>query len=98
MNKTERKTVGKMIYIYCAAKHGTSEALCANCAELNKYAQIKLERCRFGEDKPTCQKCMVHCYKPEMKIRIQEVMRFSGPRMILRSPVLAAKHLLKNMK
>ena len=87
-----------MIHIYCAAKHGTSRNLCAACAELNEYAQKRLNRCKFGEDKPTCQKCPVHCYKPEMKARIQDVMRFSGPRMIFRSPILAIKHLLKNSR
>ncbi len=96
MNKVEKKTVGKMIHIYCSKKHGTTRTLCADCAELNCYAQRRLDKCTFGEDKPTCQKCTVHCYQPEMRSRIQNVMTFSGPRIILKSPVLAIKHWMKS--
>lgn len=96
MNNTEKKTVNKMIHIYCAAKHGNKESLCRDCSELNEYAQKRLERCRFGENKPNCKNCPVHCYKPDMKIKIQEVMRFSGPRMLFRSPLLSIIHLFKS--
>jgi len=98
MNDTEKRTVTKMIRIYCAAKHGKSKALCAGCSLLNEYAMNRLERCTFGEDKPTCQKCPIHCYKPDMKLRMQEVMRYSGPRMMFHSPMLAIAHLVKGMK
>ena len=35
-----------------------------------------------------------HCYKPEMRERIRQVMRYSGPRMITKHPVAAIRHLL----
>lgn len=98
MNITEKKTVGKMIHIYCAAKHGTSHALCTTCAELHQYSQRKLSSCKYKENKPTCQKCSTHCYKPEMREKIRGVMRYSGLRMIFKSPVLAFSHLLKSIK
>lgn len=98
MIKDEKKTVGKMIYIYCAAKHGTSRTLCTKCQELNDYAQRQLSRCQFGDNKPTCEKCKIHCYNTEMRKRIQEVMKFSGPRMLFKSPILAIKHLIKNFR
>ncbi|NDV96230.1 nitrous oxide-stimulated promoter family protein [Dysgonomonas sp. 521] len=98
MNTIEKKTIGKMIHLYCKAKHGTSHALCTSCAELNKYAQRRLSKCVYGEDKPTCQKCTVHCYSPEMKERVKEVMRYSGPRMLLHSPLLSITHLVKGLK
>lgn len=97
MNATEKKTVGKMIYIYCAAKHGTSHSLCSECDRLNTYAQRRLSSCKFGENKPTCERCPIHCYAPQMREKIREVMRFSGPRMIYRSPILAIHHLFKNL-
>lgn len=87
-----------MIKIYCAARHGTSKNLCADCSQLNEYAMNRLERCTFGEDKPTCQKCPIHCYKPDMKLRMQEVMRYSGPRMMFHCPMQAIAHLVKGMK
>lgn len=40
----------------------------------------------------------VHCYKPEMREKIREVMRFSGPRMIFHHPYLAIKHVIESKK
>jgi hypothetical protein len=62
--------------------------------ELMNYALCRLERCPFGEDKTTCAKCPVHCYKPAMRARVKEVMRYAGPRMLLHSPMLALLHQL----
>lgn len=96
MNNAERKTVGKMIHIYCASKHGTAHALCDECEKLNLYAQRRLSSCKFGDRKPTCEKCPVHCYSPQMRQKIRDVMRFAGPRMIYRYPILAIRHIIKN--
>lgn len=98
MNQTEKKTVAKMIQIYCTAKHNTKNSLCLDCSVLNDYAQKRLDRCHFGENKPNCQSCPIHCYNPEMRIKIQKIMKFSGPRMILKSPLLTLRHLAKGLK
>lgn len=82
-----------MLQLYCRAHHNSSE-LCPDCAALGDYARRRLERCRFGEGKPTCAKCPIHCYKPDMRERVREVMRWAGPRMLLRHPLLALYHLL----
>lgn len=42
--------------------------------------------------------CKVHCYKPEVREQIRQVMRFSGPRMLLYHPVLAVWHLVCSKK
>ncbi|MFH1717179.1 MAG: nitrous oxide-stimulated promoter family protein [Planctomycetota bacterium] len=92
----ERKTIGIMIRIFCGAHHGiTAGDLCSECEELFGYAGERLRRCPFGENKGPCSKCRIHCYKPDMRKRITEVMRYSGPRMIKRHPLLAIDHLLK---
>jgi hypothetical protein len=54
----------------------------------------RLNRCPFGQDKPTCATCPIHCYKPKLRERIREVMRFAGPRMLWRHPILAIRHVL----
>ncbi len=36
----------------------------------------------------------MHCYRPEMRQRVRDVMIFAGPRMLLRHPVLALLHLV----
>lgn len=46
------------------------------------------------EHKTFCSNCRVHCYKPEMREKIREVMRFSGPRMIFYHPVPAVYHVI----
>ena len=35
----------------------------------------------------------VHCYQTEMREKIRQVMRFSGPRMLLYHPALALWHV-----
>lgn len=74
--------------------HGTKDALCSECRELLEYAEVRLDRCPYGEEKPTCNKCPIHCYKPEPKEQMRLVMRYSGPRMLLKHPILAVRHLL----
>ncbi len=88
----EYETVYAMISIFCKKHHG-SQIICDDCQEVLDYSVERLKKCSFGEDKPTCVNCLVHCYKPGMRERIRKVMRFSGPRMIYRHPVLALRHL-----
>lgn len=93
----ERATVGKMIDLFCQAHHEKLGAgLCDECTELLAYASQRLERCTFREDKPACSKCPVHCYRESMRARIQAVMRYAGPRMAYRHPVLAIQHMIDN--
>ncbi len=93
---SEKRVVELMIRLYCRHKEG-NETLCASCDELLRYAMTRLDRCRFADSKPTCRKCPIHCYKPEMKARIREVMRWAGPRMMIYHPVAAIKHALREI-
>jgi predicted amidophosphoribosyltransferase len=88
----EEKTFLAMVNIYCSLKHGTSDLLCSSCEELMEYAMNHLANCPFQENKTTCAKCPVHCYKPVIRDKVRDIMRFSGPRMIYRHPVLALLH------
>lgn len=90
----ERRTVAAMIRLFCRRKHGRREALCESCQAIHDYALARLERCPFQERKPTCAKCRVHCYREPMRTQIRHIMRFAGPRMLLRHPVLAIGHLV----
>jgi hypothetical protein len=95
--EVERKTVHAMIKIYCRAQHN-GNPLCDSCKDLQAYVDERLDNCPFGWEKPTCKNCRVHCYQPEMRAQIKEVMRFSGPRMLLHHPILTFRHLLKSSK
>ena len=84
-----------MIRIYCRFKHKIRKSLCEDCMQLEDYSHKRLDCCPFGEEKPACDKCTIHCYKPEYREKIREVMRFSGPRMIFFHPVVAMRHLIR---
>lgn len=88
----EWRTVTAMLHIYCRDKHGGS--LCSECEDLKDYVSVRLDRCRFGEDKPTCAKCPVHCYQRERREQIKVVMRYAGPRMVWEHPWLSLWHMI----
>ena len=108
MNKhveIEKTTIIKMIKIYCRAKHKTKGELCKSCQELADYTNFKTDKCVFGDLKPACSSCPIHCYSSDYRTKIKEVMRFSGPRMFYLSPwrtilhfinVFHTKKMLKN--
>ena len=93
----EKKVVARMIRLYCRRKEG-NRAVCDSCRQLQEYAFARLDRCRFGERKPACRNCKVHCYKPEMREKIRAVMRWAGPRMLPVHPVLSVKHVAVTLK
>ncbi|QSX33389.1 nitrous oxide-stimulated promoter family protein [Shewanella avicenniae] len=91
----ELRTIEVMMQIYCRAHHQGQNGLCQACAELLAYAETRLDRCPYGQLKPACRHCPIHCYKAEPKAQVQAIMRYSGPRMLLRHPILALRHLCK---
>jgi hypothetical protein len=95
----EKKTIDAMVHIYCKGHHETKgEKLCPECTEFLAYAFTRLDKCPFQEEKPTCGKCLVHCYQPQMREKVKKIMRYSGPRMLLHSPGLALRHALDGRK
>ena len=90
----EYQTIAAMVHCYCRGHHATGPALCAECAALLQYVGVRLERCRFGSEKPTCVKCPVHCYQRERREQIRAVMRYAGPRMLWQHPILSVRHWL----
>lgn len=95
MNKIERekKIVTQMIKLYCRHKEGNKE-LCDQCNQLIIYATTRLDHCKFGNEKKSCKSCSIHCYKPDMKARIKQVMRWAGPRMLFYHPIESIRHFL----
>ena len=83
-----------MVEIYCRGHHQRSSALCEQCDGLYSYAMARLDRCPYKDDKPTCKKCPVHCYKKDFRAVMRQVMVYAGPRMLISHPVLAIRHLL----
>lgn len=94
----EKAMVSQMIALYCRKNHGSKGGLCPECAALEQYAHQRSDHCPFMENKTFCSNCRVHCYKPEMREQIRQVMRFSGPRMLFHHPVMAIRHLIESKK
>lgn len=91
----EYKTIKAMVTIYCRVHHyNSANAPCPECVEFLAYANEKLDRCPYGQNKPTCNSCPIHCYKKQPRQQAKKIMRYAGPRMLLRHPILAVKHLL----
>lgn len=100
----EQYVVDEMIRLYCRKNHktagrlGADDDMCPDCRLLSEYAKLRSQNCPFMEEKTFCSNCRVHCYKPEMREKIRQVMRFSGPRMLLYHPILAIWHLICSLR
>jgi len=94
----EKQTIAAMVSLYCRDHHAPPEGLCAECHALLDYARARLDRCPFGPRKPACAKCPIHCYKPQVRAKVKEVMRYAGPRMLLRHPLLSLLHQLDSLR
>ncbi|NTW44191.1 MAG: nitrous oxide-stimulated promoter family protein, partial [Anaerolineaceae bacterium] len=81
-----------------AAGFEVGKSLCEDCQALSDYALQRLDKCPYQEGKTTCAKCPVHCYKPAMREKVRIVMRFAGPKMLYRYPILTVNHLLDGMR
>ena len=97
MNR-ERITIDKMIKIYCRDHHRTKRNLCAQCLELKNYAMGRLDNCPYQGKKTTCAKCPVHCYSRDKREKVRQVMRYAGPRMTFKHPILALLHMIDGVR
>jgi len=90
----DQRTAAAMVRIYCADRHGARNGpLCEGCSALVAYAHLRLARCPYGAEKTTCRECPIHCYRPAERTAMKDVMRYAGPRMLWRHPILALRHL-----
>ena len=92
----EKKTLKVMIELNCRKNHRSPDRgneLCPDCSRLLSYAHSRLEKCPYGGKKPACSRCRIHCYREPERTEIKAAMRFAGPRMLFRHPLLALRHL-----
>lgn len=95
----EYATIRKMVTIYCADHHaGTPDCPCQECRAFLYYAGQRLERCPYGQGKPACAKCPVHCYKRHQRLQARSIMRYAGPRMLLRHPWATLRHSFDKLR
>lgn len=99
--QANKNIVELMIDLYCRHNHPVfldGNKLCDDCLQLQKYSMLKLDKCPFGQSKPACVSCNIHCYSPEEKKRIRTVMRYACPRMIYKHPAATVKYLYHKLQ
>lgn len=89
----EKLTIRRMIALY---QRGAPEASTeeGHYAALFAYAEKRLDKCVFGEEKPACKQCPVHCYQPAKREEMKQIMRWAGPKMLWRHPILTLHHFI----
>jgi len=93
----EKLTIRKMIALY-HAKSPAASTQAGHYDALYAYAEKRLEKCVFGEEKPACKQCPVHCYQPAKREEMKTIMRWAGPRMLWRHPILTVRHLIDDKR
>lgn len=72
--------------------------VCADCAELLRYAEKRRAFCP-KDPKPFCSYCDTHCYEPDMRGYMREVMRYAGPRSWMHGHAVdGIKHLIEGRR
>ena len=90
---SERKVLETMVSMYCRGNHG-GDTMCPECRELMEYAFLRLDECPYRKESPSaCKDCPTPCYDDDMRQRIRQVMRYSGPRMLFTHPILTIGHM-----
>ena len=89
----DTRVLEQFIQIYCDTKH--SEAvksekdglnLCSECYETMDYSKLRRELCPL-DPKPMCKNCEIHCYQPDQRQKIRDIMRHSGMYLIKRGRI-----------
>jgi len=94
----ELNTIRAMVKLFCKDHHKPGDRICNECSELISYAGERLRNCPCGENKSTCGKCAIHCYNKDMQKKVVDIMRYAGPRMAWKHPVMAIQHFIYSRK
>jgi len=93
----EKQTIQKMLKLY-ERKHPLANASPGHYQQLFDYASKRLDRCAYGEQKPACKHCPIHCYQPAKREEMKQIMRWGGPRMLFHHPILTVLHLIDDRR
>lgn len=90
------KVIGKFTEVWCDGHQHSGRQLravpgsdmqlqlCPACAEFFSYAVLKRQKCPLEAEKPSCKHCRIHCYAPQQRALVRQIMAWSGKRMLLR--------------
>lgn len=107
--KKELKILALFTSVYCRDHHLTARSAltdipdslaqlrhymcCESCQIFLRYAIQRRIKCPL-EDKPSCRKCHIHCYRPADRLQVQQVMRYSGKALIKKGRLDLVWHYL----
>lgn len=86
-----------MIKLYCRRHLGLRD-MPEECVRLTRFCLRRLDVCRWGDEKPTCANCPIHCYPQREREQIHRIMRWAGPRMMLYAPMKAIRHIIRSLR
>lgn len=72
---------------------GDTPCLCHDCRKLLTHALVKRTVCPM-QPKPQCKHCPNHCYHPQYRQMIRQVMKYSGRKLVMRGRLDYLIHLL----
>ena len=90
------KIIARFTEVWCAGQHHDNRQpvtvhpglqpfkLCPDGTAFLQYAVKKRLCCPLEAEKPTCRRCRIHCYAPQQRALVKQIMAWSGKRMILR--------------
>ncbi len=92
--RTELESDGRSLGVYGRR----APVVCSDCAALLVYAEKKRAFCP-KDPKPFCSNCDTHCYRAAEREYMREVMKYAGPRSIVRGHAVDSfKHLIEGRK
>ena len=66
---------------------------------IKKMIDLYQAKCpQASAEKPACKQCPVHCYQPAKREEMKQIMRWAGPRMLWRHPILTVRHLIDDKR
>ena len=72
--------------------------LCADCSDHLAYGEARRVFCTL-DPKPFCAHCEVHCFKSSERAWNRQMMRYAGPRSLLRGYALdGARHFARSVR
>lgn len=78
--------------------HDSAPTLCADCSEHLAYGEARRVFCTL-DPKPFCAHCEVHCFKDSERAWNRQMMRYAGPRSLLRGYALdGARHFARSVR
>lgn len=100
ITRRQRKDVtllGTFVHVYCTGTHPDtvrtactlhdelgSWQLCPDCAAFLEYAVGRRLGCPLEAKKPICKHCPIHCYDKARRAKVQEIMAYSGRKLMMR--------------